>query len=141
MFRGRHRSRFRGVGVPIGLLICLCVHGGCSKSERIGVHGRVTRNDGTPVVGAQVIFRSAGTGRTATGFTDADGHYSLGTGQAGEGVLPDGYYVTVSEDRGTEGAVKPATVNDKYSRPNDSGLRFKVEPSGESTFDMVLDPP
>jgi hypothetical protein len=70
-----------------------------------------------------------------------EGNYSIGTSTPGEGVPPDGYYVTVLEDRGPVTSMKPATVNSKYTLPSDSGLLFKVEDGGETTFDIVLDPP
>ena len=114
---------------------------GCGSADRIGITGRVTRKDGTPLVGAKVTFRSPRTGRTAIGFTDEDGRYELGTAMAGEGVPPEGYYVTVFEDRGAVTSPKPPTVSEKYTSYADSGLKFKVEEGGETTFDMVLDPP
>ena len=93
------------------------------------------------MVGAKVTFRSPGTGKTAIGYTSADGYYELGAAKPGEGLLPDGYYVTVFEDRGPEEAMKPPTVNVKYTLPGDSGLKFKVTADGDSVYDMVLDPP
>jgi hypothetical protein len=113
---------------------------GCSQSDKIEIGGRVTRKDGSPLVGAKVTFRAPGSGRTATGVTDADGRYVLGTSKPGEGIPPEGYYVTVSEDLGTENAPISPTIHEKYTRPSDSGLKFKVQPGGETTYDIVLDP-
>ena len=114
---------------------------GCSGSERIGISGRVTRKDGMPLVGAKITFRSPRTGTTAIGYTDNRGHYNLGTSTMGEGVPPEGYYVTVDEDRGPVTSPMPRTVSEKYASYSDSGLKFKVADGGETTFDMVLDPP
>jgi Carboxypeptidase regulatory-like domain len=114
---------------------------GCAGSDRIRITGRVTRKDGSPVVGAKVTFRSPRTGSTAMGFTDEDGRYNLGTATVGEGIPPEGYYITVFEDRGPVTSPTPPTINQKYTSYSDSGLKFKVQEGGESTFDMVLDPP
>ena len=134
-----HRDRRRWVHGAVLLVLVAVI--GCGSSDRIGITGRVTRTDGTPLVGAKVTFRSPRTGRTAIGFTDEGGRYDLGTATAGEGVPPEGYYVTVFEDRGPIASMKPPTVSEKYTSYADSGLRFKVEVGGETTFDMVLDPP
>jgi hypothetical protein len=123
------------------LILGLVAVFGCNGSEKIGVNGRVTRKDGSPLVGAKVTFRSPRTGTTAIGYTDAGGHYKLGTATVGEGIPPEGYYVTVEEDRGPVTSLKKRTVAEKYTSYSDSGLKFKVEKGGETTFDMVLDPP
>jgi hypothetical protein len=135
------RSRYRLFSLVAGVTVVATCAGGCTKSDRIGVSGKVTRDDGSPLVSAKVTFRSPGTGKTAIGYTDDHGHYELGTSRPGEGVLPDGYYITVTEDRGPEEAMKPPTVNEKYTRPGDSGLKMKVTADGYSVYDMVLDPP
>jgi Carboxypeptidase regulatory-like domain len=125
----------------IWLVALLAAAAGCGSSDRIGVTGRVTHRDGSPLVGARVTFRSPQTGKTASGFTDQDGNYELGTTTPGEGIPPGGYYVTVLEDRGPIENRKPPTVNEKYTLPDLSGLLFKVEPAGARTFDIVVDPP
>jgi hypothetical protein len=113
---------------------------GCG-SDRLHVGGRVARNDGSPVVGARVYFRSPETGQAATAYTDQEGRYALGTSEVGEGVLPGEYYVLVSEDRGPRTKLRPRTVHAKYESPDTSPLKFTVEPGGETTYDIVLDPP
>lgn len=121
-----------------GLLVAV----GCGKSsDRLDVDGRVTRKDGSPLVGATVMFRSSESGKYATGVTDKDGRYELGTSRPGEGIPPGDYRVTVMENRGDEDHPSPPTVAQKYSLPGRSGLTFAVEPGGERTFDIVLDPP
>ena len=114
---------------------------GCSVAERIDITGRVTRNNGSPLVGAKVTFRSPETGRSAIGYTDANGKYTLGTTTPGEGIPLGGYYVTVEEDRGPVTSMKPPTVSVKYASYADSGLKFRLTEGGATTYDMVLDPP
>jgi hypothetical protein len=141
MLMGKQILKVSSDCLRMGLaILSLALSIGCASSDRIEIGGRVTRKDGSPLSGAKVTFRAPGTGRTATGITDLEGHYALGTSTPGEGISPDEYYVTVSENLGTENAPIPATVHEKYTRPGDSGLRFKVEPGGATTYDIVLDP-
>jgi Carboxypeptidase regulatory-like domain len=115
---------------------------GCGKSSGLqDIEGRVTHKDGSPLVGATVMYRSADSHKYATGVTDNDGHYTLGTSHPGEGIAPGNYSITVMENRGDEDNMRPPTIHRKYSLPSKSGLTFKVEPGGKSTFDMELDPP
>jgi Carboxypeptidase regulatory-like domain len=139
--RARMRMRGRCLLKLVLMLSAVLALSGCGNSGRVGVTGQVKRKDGSPLVGARVTFRSPGTGKTASGFTDENGNYVLGTSTPGEGLLPDGYYVTVIEDRGPLENRKPPTVSDKYTRPDTSGLLCKVEPGGSTTFNIVLDPP
>jgi hypothetical protein len=113
---------------------------GCG-SDRVEVSGRVTRKDGSPVVGAKITMRSPGTGKTVIGYTDRDGQYTVGSEQAGEGLLPGKYYVIVHEDRGSVVNPAPRTIHEKYELPSTSGLALTVEPGGETAYDVVLDPP
>src|SRR5262245_21049992 len=62
---------------------------GCSRSDRVEVAGRVKRkSDGLPLVGAKVTFRDPATGKSAIGYTDTNGKYTLGTEKVGEGISP-----------------------------------------------------
>jgi len=117
------------------------VVGGCERSDKLDVEGRVTRRDGTPLVGAKVTLRSADTGVTAFGYTDQDGRYSLGTSQMGEGIPPGTYGVSINEDRGTEENFRRMTIHPKYIAASRSGIQFTVPPPDEGTsFDIVVDP-
>lgn len=134
-------ARNANVSALVALAVILMASAsGCNSDGRIGVGGRVTRDDGSPVVGARVIFRDPKTGHTASGITDQEGRYELGSGKVGEGILPGGYFVLVQEDRGDWDSLKPPTIHPKYARPSDSGLAFKVEPGGETTYDIVVEP-
>ena len=114
---------------------------GCSKSDRIGVQGRVTRKDGTPLVAAKIAVRSPESGKSAIGFTDSDGRYQLGTAAVGDGLLPGEYYLTVFEDRGPVEKMRPRTINAKYEAPHLSGLQLSVQPGEPTNYDIVLDGP
>lgn len=119
-------------------LIAATLLAGCAESERSDVTGRVTRHDGSPLIGATVTARSRETGRWATGVTGADGEFSLGTETPGEGLPAGDYYVVIQEDRG-ETDRRPATIPQKYAKPSASGLTLKVEPGQSALLEMTLD--
>ena len=133
-------SGFRAVSSTAVAVFLLFAATGCGSTDRIEIGGRVTRKNGEPLAGARVSFRSEATGKTARGFTDADGRYVLGTAQVGEGIQPGEYLVTVSENRGDLENPRPITINPRYFSSTTSGLKFKVEPGGENTYDIVVDP-
>ena len=123
------------------LLCAALLTAGCRDSGRVEIQGQVTRKDGSPLVGARVTFRSVATGTSAMGYTDSDGRYTLGTSRPGEGVMPGEYEVTVFEDLGPDLTPRPRTIHAGYLSTQTSGLKFTVDPSGPTTFDMVLLPP
>ena len=115
---------------------------GCGGPHRIKVGGRVTRVDGAPVSGAKVLFRSAESGASADGITDADGNYQLGGVERGDGVLPGKYQVAVSEKRGGWDNPKERTIHAVYESPSTSGLECEVPDSSRSmTYDLQLELP
>jgi hypothetical protein len=114
---------------------------GCGSSHRVPVTGRVTRQDGTPVVGSRVTFRSTDTGAWGSGVTDRDGRYELGTEEKGEGIPPGDYAVAVAEDRGDWDHPKPPTIHAKYASPRTSGLNYRVDAGSDRTFDLELEAP
>jgi hypothetical protein len=131
----------RIVGLSLQATIVLAMVG-CGRSDRIEVTGRVMRKaDSTPLVGAKVAFRDPKTGRTAIGYTDASGKYTLGTEHVGEGIPPGDYYVTVVEDRGPAENMRQPTVSTKYEIPSTSDLKLVVAPGGSQVYDIALDPP
>ncbi len=105
------------------------------------VAGRASRPDGKPVVGANVIARSEVSGKSVSGVTDSDGHYSLALPESGAGVPPGEYKVAVVENRGMSDNMRPATISAKYSNPDQSGLSFTVVAGDDKVFDIVVDPP
>ncbi|MGB9689416.1 hypothetical protein [Thermogutta sp.] len=158
----------------IGVLFVLGCSRGPSRPKTYPVTGTVTMN-GQPVEGATVIFvpKSAAAGpagsaggtqaqgpQVATGETDAQGRYQLGTFAKGDGAIPGEYLVKVfkypkaATPAGTGGGEEeyrppeenapppPAPKNllpEKYANENTSGLSFTVEPKS-NTFDIQLTP-
>lgn len=147
---------------------------GCSRGparpKTYPVSGTVTLN-GQPVEGASVIFvpkdMAAGVGaqatspgpQVATGETDAQGRYVLGTFAKGDGAIPGDYLVKVFKfpkaagaTAGTSGGEEeyqppeedapppPAPKNllpERYANEQTSGLSFTVE-AKSNTFDIAL---
>lgn len=124
------------VAVALALLLALV---GCTDSNKIKVTGKVTRTDGSSVVGAMIMARSNKTGKSANGNTDSDGNYVLGTIDKGDGIEPGDYYVIISENRGSYDSPRPRTFSGKYERPRTSGLQLLVKPDEDTVNDIVLD--
>jgi len=125
----------RGAGCGVLLVVLGC------GSDRAEVSGRVTRADGSPLVGARVIARSDATGKSANGVTNGDGRYVLSTVEPGDGVPAGDYKASVIEFRGTGDNMRPASIPTKYGNPDESGLTFAVAGGEEKVFDVVVDSP
>lgn len=113
---------------------------GCGGGDRGAVSGKVTRPDGSPLVGARVIARADATGKSANGITDNDGQYVLSTVEPGDGVLAGDYKASIIEYRGMGDNMRPASISLKYGNPDESGLAFVLSGGEEKVFDVVVDP-
>jgi hypothetical protein len=126
----------------IAATIALLVEG-CSFGERMhAVVGRVTTADGEVLPNVRVVFIAKGRSLTASGRTDADGRYTLGTRQVGGGA-PAGDYTVLAfdDDRGNDiDHLKPSRVAARYADPVASGLSALVEP-GAGPIDLILEAP
>lgn len=71
----------------------------CDASVTLGVHGLVTKPDGSPVAGATVTVVAEGA-PASTGITDEKGCYAVAAAKAGS-VLVSLYYADVSKDQTT----------------------------------------
>ncbi|HID21451.1 MAG TPA: carboxypeptidase regulatory-like domain-containing protein [Planctomycetaceae bacterium] len=155
--------------LAVVLAIGVCYVAGCSRGperpKTYPVTGTVTL-DGKPVEGATVVFvpKEEGTGRAATGVTDSNGKYSLGTFASGDGVIPGEYLIKITKYRppstqqppvgdeedeesemrafleaqqGTQQTQTESELPVKYSNEQTSGLFFTVE-AKDNTFDIAL---
>lgn len=139
--------------VPLALVAPLIVIlSACSgHGKTASVHGQVTYK-GKPVPNASVSFSPVeGTGRAATGITDGNGRFALGTFSRSDGAMIGKYRVSVIA-RGPERAPKPGEVGSgmpgemmpgdpliptKYFAPDTSGLTFEVK-RGSNRADFEL---
>lgn len=114
---------------------------GCGVGERMyAVSGRVTAADGEALPNVRVVFIAKGRSLTASGRTDANGRYTLGTRQVGGGAPAGEYAVLVfDDDRGNDiEHLRPSRVAARYADPAASGLSARIEP-GTGPIDLVLD--
>lgn len=82
----------RNTALLLSMSVCLVL--GCSGKAMLPVEGTITL-DGKPLDGAAISFVPAEGGRPCSGQTDAQGHFTLASYVAGDGVPPGEYKVTV----------------------------------------------
>jgi hypothetical protein len=113
------------------------------------VTGKVALVDGTPVVGARVVFDNFEKGLSAAGYTNEAGQYRLTTDEDNDGATPGQHRVivmpppaTVVTGEGENAVVTKAPgkpiVPRKYQRYESSGLTYEVKPGQENTYDIVI---
>ncbi len=92
-------------------LVVGCGGGGVERPDRTPVSGTVTYA-GAPVPDALVVFAPVGEGRGATGITDSDGHFMMGTFEKSDGALPGDYIVLVSKQEQQETSAEVVSEDD-----------------------------
>jgi len=120
--------------------VSLLLAAGCSSGEQLHpVGGQVTDADGKALPDVRVVFIAKGRSLTATGRTDADGRYTLGTKQVAGGAPAGDYTVlAIDDDRGDIDHARPPRVAARYADPAASGLSARIEP-GVGPIDLVLE--
>jgi len=117
---------------------------GCGNNN-VKVNGKITLDDGAPVVGANVIFISGIT--QGRGTTNADGIYSLSFEKKNDGIPPGSYQVLVAGAFFTPDNIKVEDIMDtgarpmidlKYAETETSPLNSEV-PNAEG-YDFVVEP-
>lgn len=129
--------------IVLGLVLCFVV--GCGGTN-VGVSGKVTFSDGTPLTKGEVQFLTAT--YVASGTIQSDGSYTIGSTTQNDGLPAGTYSVTVNKafgDSGVTAAVsaidaKPMLplINPKYNSATTSGLTCDVK--GKTTFDITVEP-
>jgi hypothetical protein len=134
---------------PFSRTLALMVVVGCSTSgpETAQVTG-IVRLDGQSLTAGIITFTPAG-GRSATGFIQTDGTFTLRTYQDSDGALVGKHVVTITpgnsgaptrpdfdSDRPTIATKSPLPV--KYGIPGSSGLEFEVKAgtANHAEFDL-----
>src|SRR5262245_6448525 len=137
--RGIWSSKSRHLALVM-LMACACI--GCGgSSDRARVSGTLLRSDGTPLANANVVAQAADGGKTANASTDAGGHFDLGNGPNGSGILPGNYNVFIVEDLGDRDQRRKRTIAEKYADPTKSGISLSVKAGDASEINLTLDPP
>lgn len=130
------------------VLISLVCTIGCGGDPKYPVHGKVTLADGKPLVGAVVEFGAKEGIHSAAGMVEADGTYTLATGEDA-GAPPGAYRVRVilpdedesgnaDDDDPNYRRRKRPPVPRRFQGLDTSGLEFTVSDSGENNFDIVI---
>ncbi|MCI0741698.1 MAG: carboxypeptidase-like regulatory domain-containing protein [Gemmataceae bacterium] len=91
--------------------LCGCGGGGPTP---VAIGGKLTWEDGTPIEGATVQFSPKSEkegGRLASGFSGADGSFTLTTTNAGDGALPGEYVVLVKKIKVFDGGEDPGKMD------------------------------
>jgi hypothetical protein len=138
---------------------------GCGEPSigTVPVTGTV-KVDGQPMEGVSITFHPDGSGRAASGKSDAQGNFKLTTIIAGDGALPGKYKVSASKhENPSDDLPKDVDPNDPksmdaiygkldtkkkvksknllapmYENPAGSGLAGEVSASGKNHFDFEL---
>ena len=141
------RSHFAST---ILLLLAAAILGCGGGSKTSSVTGRVTYK-GKPVPKANVSFTPVeGATRAATGLTDDNGNFTLGTFSTSDGALPGKYRIAISaygpdrapkpgEGSGMPGEKVPGDpiIPPKFFAPDSSGLTHEVK-RGSNHVDLDL---
>ena len=107
--------------------------GGGAVTALVPVKGKVTYK-GKPLTNGIVRFEPEGYGRYATGKIQSDGSYSLGTMQAGDGVVAGAHTVTIG---GFDKPLASDRALKKYGTKISSGLTAEVDADHtEFNFDL-----
>ncbi|QDT41739.1 hypothetical protein Pan241w_18020 [Gimesia alba] len=139
------------IHVPTILVVFSLVHAvGCGNSverpKTVPVSGKVTWN-GAPLSMGRVQFVPSDSkkGRPAVGDINQEGHYTLMTFQANDGVMPGNYKIFVdARKEGDPNNLKTKggfpILPQKYYDANKSGLTAFIEDSAKNkVVDIVLD--
>jgi hypothetical protein len=141
----------RACGAVLALAAGLAA--GCGGTSLAPVRG-VVKLDGSPLADASVEFIAQDQGgRDASGFTDANGVFTISTFKPGDGAMPGKYKVVIQPTAAVEGPPaasmeeaqkglsrarsKAPSVPEKYTRPDQTPLTQDVPPAGEVVIDLT----
>lgn len=136
--RSRSLRRACGIGA-VGVILAGIA--GCGGSATLPVTGSVRLADGTPVVGATVVFESAQHRVSPSGTTDAAGAFTLTAFKRDDGAPAGEYRIAIHPPMAADSSERqPASpFDERYASASTSGLVFTVAP-GATPCDLVLEP-
>ncbi|MBI1248174.1 hypothetical protein GC197_10085 [bacterium] len=153
----------RSIVLSLSVLFSVCLVCGCGATSGIpveAVSGTVTLN-GQPIESALVIFKPQSDGRTASGYTLADGSFQLSTsGASRSGAMIGNYDVLISKKIEVDSHGKPiqfdsnevydpnpkpqkrgkmvSQIPDRYNDPSEPLLTANVQ-DGSNHFEFKLE--
>ncbi|EAQ78747.1 carboxypeptidase-like regulatory domain-containing protein [Blastopirellula marina] len=106
---------------------------GCfgSGGPELGIVEGTVKLDGQPLEGATISFVPAAGGRTAEGFTDAEGHYAVEFAAGAKGALLGEHKVRIT-------TLKEKVMSDS-GRVADPGIPEKVPARFNSETELIRD--
>jgi hypothetical protein len=128
--------------LPLGMLVAGAGCGGADLPPRVPVSGTVNYQ-GKPVPNVQVSFVPVDNqkSRPGQGTTDASGKFVIATFEAGDGVMPGEYKITVSaldasggNEKKEKAAKSPIPI--KYAKAETSGLVEKISAAKDVPLDL-----
>ena len=128
--------------IAVALILTAC---GSNLPKTVRVSGRVTFDGKAPPAAGSVYFLpvEAAEGfpsRPATGEFDATGHYRATTFEAGDGLMPGKYIMSIEcwqSPPTLEGTPTKSYVPIKYQTAQSSGLKVDIDPSARTqTVDL-----
>jgi hypothetical protein len=122
------------------LLVFLSECAGCGTAGAAKVSGTLKLSDGTPLIKARITARNESTGNWASGTTNQEGHFTLGTENEDEGLPLGEYGLIVVEHRGDWDHPSPPKISRKYENPATSGLQLQIDSGESQVLDLVMDP-
>ena len=122
------------------LLIPLAVLAGCDgRLKTFPAGGTVHMEDGKPLSGGRVVFRSTEHGLAAKAVIGEDGSFVLGTHEKGDGAVAGAHTVGVTSPIDNPDAGYAVPIMPKYMRGSTSGLEFTVTEEGPNDFDITIE--
>ena len=129
---------------------------GCGAQSRTSNVAGVVTLDGKPLTGASIHFVPQGSGRDATGESDASGQFTMSTFKPRDGVVPGTYTVVVSPSTGAADTTQYSSPEDamaaaakapakkpsrppfpeKYTRPDQTPLTQEVPVKGDLKLEL-----
>ena len=120
-------------------MVLVVAFAGCSRYVTYPVEGRVTFPDGSPAANCRVTLEGGDPLISATGVTDADGNFSLGTVSESDGVPVGKYRVVVVDPPPFSPQTKPLPeVALKHASFETSGLEVTVQ-RGPNRLDIQVE--
>lgn len=135
------------------LMVSICVIG-CGDQKPIAdivktvTAGGVLTYQGKPLENYQIIFHPKDKKRPASGRTDADGRFQLGTNRPGDGATPGAHQVTVTYagpeinlapgDELKEVAPPKIIIPEKYGSLESSDVTQEIPAGGDSNLKIDL---